>query len=378
MDFEGLTIDGPEDVVRHYRSKTQTRPRDDFYWAWISRFAASSPAARAMVGEAIALLVAEEGGDELRPTTELGQIMLIGEHAGVHTQLDPLRRRLMDDLTGLPDDEVETLLSWIIGAKPHAAPTPLSDAELARVAALAARPGCFHPALALISRGAPPWQLPPFVAAHAEAAWQRGERFVRRLATEWRLQPFAPYRLELLRALAGAPEELRTALRDAIVSRRSSEELEQLVESGWSDDPDESTAPYARATARLFAGAGPTTLRVLLVHPRDAQDLDLGPSFRAYAEKVEANADAFAADKQPRTVLAVGDPRPLEPDGPEPGAPMCAVWVPVTVESPAGPETDEILVYRLGDRFKIGPLVAADEENAGPSGDQAPPSSDGG
>jgi hypothetical protein len=51
---------------------------------------------------------------------------------------------------------------------------------------------------------------------------------------------------------------------------------------------------------------------------------------------------------------------------------MRAMWVPLTLESAIGPEKEEILVYRLGDRFKVGLLLAVPEgEEAGAGGDGA-------
>jgi hypothetical protein len=363
MEFEGLTIEAAGDIVKAFREGVATRPRDERPWAWIPRFAAQGPEARQLVAEAVERLAAEEGGPDLEPTPILHDVMNLAELAGVHSHAPALRARLARGFEGETDGRVSQFLDWLVGARPDRSPAPLDEQDVARIIELARRPDCFGAALPLVCDAAP-WRVAELVAEAGPGAWQRQERLVPRLALQWRKPSFAPYRLELLRATAGASPELLAALCREIERRPAGEQYAALLEVAGGADEQAATHAYARMLARTFFEGGAQVRGALLLHPRDEQGLDAeagyapddGDSLAAYGSLIQASAQEFLAEHgEPQLVSEVGEPAPLAPEADSDGLPVWMLLVPVVLR---GSRAQELTVCRLRDRFKIALAVA--------------------
>jgi hypothetical protein len=363
FEFEGLAIDGAGDIVQAFRKRVGTRPRDERPWAWIPRFAAQGPEARQLVAEAVEQLVTTEGGPDLEPTPSLHEVMMLAELAGVQSHVPALRERLARGFGDEADEKVSRFLDWLVGARPERSPGPLNDDDLETVIKLSHRPDCFGAALPLVCEAAP-WRVAELVAEAGLGAWQRGERFVPRLALQWRKASFSPYRLELLRAAAKASPALLTALRLEIERLPAGEQYSPLLDVAVGTNEQDATHAYARMLARAFFEGGAAVRGALLLHPRDDQGLDAQAgyspededSLAAYASIIQASVEEFLADKgEPQPVSEVGEPAPLNPDADMEGLPMEMLVVPVMLR---GSHPQEIIVCRLRDRFKIALAVA--------------------
>jgi hypothetical protein len=359
MEFEGLQIDGPDDVIRHYEAGTATRPRDHHPTEWMVRFAAHDETAHAWVDEALQRLIVARGGAELDPGAGLGDLMNLASQIDSRKVLPLLRERLDRGIEDWSDQRAETFLQWLIGARPARASEPIEGEELERICALAARAGAFNGGGRVIGSVAP-WRLVEFARAHVAGAVERGERALERLAFFWVEPVFAPYRLELLLAVAAADASLTAELRrriEAEVGFGPPMDLEGVFEAAW-EQPDRQTPVFATMVARVYAERGVPTRRALLVHPRDARGMGLPADFDEYAAAVQERADTDDAPlRRPSgRLVSVGEPEPM-PEGTTDGIEM--LWIPLELETEDGetPE-DRLLIYRLGDRFKVGLALA--------------------
>lgn len=355
MKFEGLQIDGPDDVVRHYEAGTQTRPRDEFPAEWMLRFAGHDATAREWVDEALRRLIVDRGGEELEPSRELNELINLASLIEGRKLLPLLRERLVRDTQGWSDQRAQRFLSWLVGAHPGRAGEPFEVDELERIEALGRRPGGFSSAGVIIATVAP-WRLASFVREHLGDAVDRGEESLYRIAFEWVNPLMAPYRLELLLAVAEARASLTDEVRQRIEAElrlRPPLDLDGVFEAAW-QDPAQQNRVFGRMLVRAYVEGGVSRRRALLVHPRDAGGLSLPASFDEYAAAVQDRGEADDAPlRWPAGRLhSVGEPEPM-PEGQAGAVEM--FWVPFVIEPEGGKNReDRLLIYRLGDRFKVG------------------------
>jgi hypothetical protein len=355
MEFEGLEIEGPDDVVRHYEEGANPRPRDEHPTDWMLRLAAHDQTRHDWVDEALRRLIVDRGGAELEPSPELGALINTVSLIQGRKLLPLLRARLVGGIEGWSDARAASFLQWLIGARAVHAEEPLDEDELDRIEELGARPGGFSAAGSILGQGAP-WRLAGFARANLAAAVDRDERAIPRLAFEWVTVPFAPYRLELLRAVAEAREALTGELRQAIegeLRTRPPFELGEVFEAAWVQ-PEQQNRVFGRMVARAYGEGDVSLRRALLVHPRDGSGLGQPASFDEYAAAVQVRAERDDAPlrRMSGRITGVGEPEPM-PDGKTDQIEMA--WVPIELKTEDGETSeDRLLIYRLGDRFKVG------------------------
>ncbi len=113
VQFENLTINSADDIVRAFHDKAGGRFWDAHHSSWMLRFARVSQENRAMFAEAIARLVDDIGGEDLRPTYELGEVMTLAHLMGTSSHMPRLRKRLMEDVS---DGVIKKLRSLLAGS----------------------------------------------------------------------------------------------------------------------------------------------------------------------------------------------------------------------------------------------------------------------
>ncbi len=367
MEFEGLTIENEDDIVRYIREGRSTRPRDPRPWAWVERFAHEGNASKRLVAEALDKIIEADAGDDLRPTPMLSEMYNLASLCDVKSGLQRARQRLLGSFDSWDDGQAKALLNWLIGLKPQA----LSGSEIGAIAQLGARPECFTAALMLLGD-----RMPRLGAAFASrnmlAAWTGSQSRAWLLtvyAQYWVRERFAPYRLHMLRPLAEAPEELHSALRTAIAQQAYNDAdkaaFSDQLDCAWStDDP---AAPclesFARSLARCFVTAcnnrDVSLARTLLLHRDDGTGVPDAEGMIEYANAVQSKVVAFVGEFEPFDTLGPAGKPEIQANDAMPGIRL--LLVPIIVRTGTANREIRITVYQLGNLFKAGLMLAAED-----------------
>jgi hypothetical protein len=344
IHFEGLELESAEHLAEHLRQGTTTRPQDDHPFAWAVRFAAEGPAHHALLGEAIAAIVERAARDGQRPFGWVGEVIRLATNANVHTHGPALLRWLDGDTGAWRDAEVDGFLDQLFSV----GDTPLPDGAAERIRDLARRPGCFDTGLAVVLKNWP-WDAAALIGAGAAAAWIRGEPEVATGLTRIWQHELLPYRAELVHAVMACPRALQVAQREAMDARFSADRLAELGEvlAACASGEAQETATMTRRLVEVFgafARTGNPAAAALVLHPRD---LDQHP-WAAQAARDQAVLAAYLARAHGGTKPAtLGDAHVALTLGP---AALLTVAIAPETSSPA----NDMLVYRIGHRFKIG------------------------
>lgn len=344
VHFEGLELESADDIVDHLRKGTTTRPADDHPFAWAVRFAADTPTNHALLGQAIATVVDQAVSDRQPPGGWVGEVVRLATNANVRTHGPALLRWLDGDTDAWSDAEVAGFLDQLFSV----GDTPLAEGGAERIRALAQRPGCFDTGLAVVLRNWP-WDAAALIGAGAAAAWSRGEAEVATGLTRiWQLE-ILPYRAELAHAVMACPSELQAAHRDAMSARFSADRLAELtgVLAACAAGEAQETETMTRRLVEVFGAFSRSdnpAAAALVIHPRD---LDQHP-WATQAARDQAALAAYLAK-------ARGGLRPARLGAPNIALTHGPVTLLTVALEPATPSpANDMLVYRVGHRFKIG------------------------
>ncbi len=152
MNFEGFTLNNPQDVEAALRSKRTTRGNDWYPWAWLPRFCRAHSDKKHWAEESLLKLYDEAlTGGRPRPTPQLNDVITHARLCSFPSFLPRLREGLVEAIAPWSDGEKHSLFGWIISFSPSA----LSDAEIKTIRKFGGAELVFPGALHLLLQAAP-------------------------------------------------------------------------------------------------------------------------------------------------------------------------------------------------------------------------------
>jgi hypothetical protein len=218
MNFEGLLLGGPDDVVAALERRAQTRTADHHPWDWLPRFYAAHADGRPWVDQALLQIYDSRLTDgEPRPGKHLGEVITTARMCDRTPLLSPLRRHLKGDMAGWTDSDVDQLLSWIIAMRPSS----LAQPEIHALGVRGQAPFVFANALHLLAITAPESALALIKAAGVQAVAEAPKRLtvLRTLSFFYWMDSAAHYRKDIAMALTNLPPSVKANLIDQVLER---------------------------------------------------------------------------------------------------------------------------------------------------------------